>query len=545
MTDTAVHAELTADVAVRRALPAQPSIAIEARSGGSETMALLTCPGTAGTAPLVDLISEASTRPIRSVPKRAALSGGAGTYVGRPRGLSGAFRVGLIIVATGVAFGPAIRTNVLAIIDGSPTAYLLLLPFWALIIMYSVVHDPSRREINDTEFDMILTVLIMGVAGFSSTLALPRIPAAAAFWHAELVLPMIWILGLSVSLFGVRRVFRAYPAWLFVAACFPPNFLIAGSAFGGSTVAFGLLTVVFAVSAITIALRRSKLKWFMAPILLAAGSVGVLALHGAQPAVVYLLPAGVLTLIGALAVRTSHQLIQLTLPQLSPAFVIVALLSTVLMVFVAPVPTPYLAASDLARVKPDWVKSLSGANVKVSGPTVYDWGPRVLGEGGSAQRFRLEHNGLTAYLDVFSTRDLGRFASTRLGVWYGAAPPAHAEEVFSGSDSVIEKFTTLDNRMGTIKSPDDPVWAARGWYWRCGNGNQTVYQSVYLITSRLETAPNTVPTPEAPSPVSTVIQPMAFIIRAESRAPDIPPYRSKELTGLARLIVSTAGGLHS
>lgn len=501
--------------------------------------------GSAEVAPFIGLESEALTQPLSRMPELTAAQETAGTYVGRPRGLSGAFRVSLITVSTAIAFAPAIATNVRTIMDGSPTAYLLLAPFWALTVAYSVVYQPRRREINDAEFDMILTVLIVTVAGFSSNLALPRIPAAAAFWHAELVLPMIWILGLSIASFGVRRAFRAYPAWLFVAACFPPTFLIVGGVLGGSTVEFGLLTVGYAVAAITIALRRSKLKWYMPPILLTAGSVGVFALEGAHPALVYLVPAGVLTLIGTLLVRTTHQPFRLPLPPLSLAFVTAAVLATVLAVFVAPRPAPYIAASDLIRVQPDWLSNLAKADIKVSGPTTYDWGPRVLGEGGSAQRFRLEHDGMVAYLDVFSTRDLGRFASTRVGVWYEAAPPAQVEGDFRSSASGIKTFTTLDNRMGTIKSPDDPVWAARGWYWRYGAGSNTVYQSVYLVTSRVDAAPDTVPTPEPPGYVSTVILPIAWIMRAESKAVDIAPYPSAELTDLARRIAATASGPRS
>lgn len=507
---------------------------------GTEVTVPLPARGSAEVAPLVGLDSEALTQPIRLVPQRTDGPETAGTYVRRSRGITGAFRVALITGSTAVAFAPAIWTNIRTILDGSPTAYLLLAPFWALIVAYLVVYEPSRREINDAEFDMILTVVIMSVAGFSANLALPRIPAAAAFWHAELVLPMIWIFGLSIASFGVRRAFRAYPAWLFVAACFPPNFLILGGLLGGSTVGYGLLTVGYAVAAVTIALRRSTRKWFVPPILLVGGGIGVFALEGAHPALVYLIPAGVVTILGAFSVRTSHQPFRLTLPPRSMAFVVVTVLATVLTVFVAPRPAPYIDASDLVRVQPDWVNTLQSADIKVSGPTTYAWGPRVLGDGGSAQRFRLEHDGTVAYLDVFSTRDLGRFASTRIGVWYGAAPPAHIEETFRSRASGIQAYTSLDNRMGTIKSPDDPIWAARGWYWRYGEGPSTVYQSMYLVTSRDAKAPDTVPTPEPPGYLETVVLPIAWLIRAEAKAPDIPPYLSTELTDLARQITATA-----
>jgi len=507
---------------------------------GTDVTVPLPARGSAEVAPLIGLESDVLTQPIRLVPERTDRPETAGTYVRRSRGISAAFRVTLITASTAIAFAPAIWTNIRTILDGSPTAYLLLAPFWALIVAYLVVYEPRHREINDAEFDMILTVVIMCVAGFSSNLALPRIPAAAAFWHGELVLPMIWIFGLSIASFGVRRAFRAYPAWLFVAACFPPNFLVIGGVLGGSTVAFGLLTVGYAVAAITIALRRSNRKWFVPPILLVGGGVGVLALEGAQPVMVYLIPAGVVTVLGALSVRTSHQPFRLTLPPRSLSFVVATVLATVLTVFVAPRPAQYIEASDLVRVQPDWVNSLQSADIKVSAPTTFGWGPRVLGDGGSAQRFRLEHDGMVAYLDVFSSRDLGRFASTRVGVWYGAAPPAHIEQIFRSRASGIQDFTTLDNRMGTIKSPDDPIWAARGWYWRYGQGPDTVYQSVYLVTSRAVKAPDTVPTPEPPGYVNTVVLPIAWLIRAEAKAPDIPPYLSTELTDLARQITTTA-----
>ncbi|MGE2689230.1 hypothetical protein [Mycolicibacterium pulveris] len=459
--------------------------------------------------------------------------------------MSIALRLGLIAISTAIAFAPAIWVNVRTILDGSPTAYLLLAPFWALTVAYSMGYAPRGREINDAEFDMILVVLIIGVAGWCTSLAVPRIPAAAAYWHADLILPMIWILGLSIASFGVRRAFRAYPAWLFVAACFPPNFLLFGGHLGGSTIAFGLLTVGYAVAAITIALRHSKLKWFMPPVLLTVGSVLVFAIQSADPTVVYLVPAGLLTLSGFWLVRSSHQPFALALPSRSLAFVAVAVLATLLTTFTAPRPAPYLAASDLIRVESDWLSSLEHGGIEVTGHTTYDWGARVLGTDGSAQRFRLEHDGIVAYLDVFSTRELGRFASLRAGIWYGAAPPAHVEGIFRSDGSEIQSYTTLDSRLATTKSPDDPVWAAKGWYWRHGEGNDTVYQSMYLVTSRVLRTPDTVPTPSPPAYVSTVVEPIGWLIRADSQAPDIPPYHNAELTDLARLIASEARAPHS
>ncbi len=107
------------------------------------------------------------------------------------------------------------------------------------MIAFGLDVSSRGREIGDGEFDRILVVVVGGALGLTAALVIPRIPAVAAFWHADLIPLLIWVFAASIVVFGIRRVVRDYLIWLFLLTCFPPNYLLMGQVLGGTTVAFG------------------------------------------------------------------------------------------------------------------------------------------------------------------------------------------------------------------------------------------------------------------------------------------------------------------
>nr|WP_064571906.1 hypothetical protein [Gordonia sp. LAM0048] len=173
-----------------------------------------------------------------------------------PREMSMGVRYASTMGAGMLAFAPAIAAEFDALRQGSPTAYLLFVPLWCLMIAFGLDVSSRGREIGDGEFDRILVVVVGGALGLTAALVIPRVPAVAAFWHADLIPLLIWVFAASIVVFGIRRVVRDYLVWLFLVTCFPPNYLLMGQLLGGSTVAFGLLSVAVALVVTFMSLRR-------------------------------------------------------------------------------------------------------------------------------------------------------------------------------------------------------------------------------------------------------------------------------------------------
>jgi hypothetical protein len=172
---------------------------------------------------------------------------------------------------------------------------------------------------------------------------------------------------------------------------------------------------------------------------------------------------------------------------------------------------------------------------------VYPWGPDVMGAQGSVVRHRLRDGNLTAFLDVFTTRDLGRLFDYCCGVWYATAPPADLIERFATSGSQITQLMRLNNQSSLLTGPNDSSWAARGWYWRVhSESSATTYQSVYLLASRDPGAADRVIEPAAPSLISAVIRPWVWLIQDRRSGPPARRTDDGGLTATASRIITTA-----
>ncbi|AFR47684.1 hypothetical protein KTR9_1041 [Gordonia sp. KTR9] len=373
----------------------------------------------------------------------------------RPREVSIVVRYVSIVGAAMLAFAPAISANVTALAEGSPTAYLLFIPVWGLMIALGLDTTPRGREIGDGEFDRILVVVIGGGLGLTAALVVPRIPAVAAFWHADLLPLLIWVFAASIVIFGIRRVVRDYLVWAFLLVCFPPNFLLLGQAFGGSTTAFAVLTVGLGLVVSYMSLRRRPrvaVATTGAAALVGLGLVWVLA---GAPALAFTVPAAAMTAI-AIIVRVRSGGVGTT-PAALPKQSIVTLASGWLVALVILGLTPHAPNSPEPVASPpigeDWLGQMRMLGIGITEPQVFDWGPRVMGSGGDVRRYRITAGVTgpqtrplsTAYLDVYSTTDLGRFSSYRRGLWYETVPPATIDATPASADGRHTRIGSIAN----------------------------------------------------------------------------------------------------
>lgn len=464
----------------------------------------------------------------------------------RPRHLPWWFRVTVIIATCFLIFWPYIWPNITVVIEGSPVAYLLLVPVWALTITLTTDHTPEPREVQDADVDRILAVVLIVVGLVTSEMILPRLAAVAIIWRAHLFGLTVWLLAGSLWAFGLRWVVRDRPMWFFIFSCFPPIFLLAGQTLGGSVVVYGSLTAFYGAVAMFIALRKQTVKWFVAPTFWLAGTMGTIALRHGPTVVAYLAPSAVLTAVTLVLFIRGWSPPNRPLPPRSALAPVVAVAVAFALSHAPHHQLPYTHSANLPRVAPDWPTSLGETGLQVSGPRQFDWGPRLMGGGGSVVRYRLTSSDWVGYLDVFSTREYGRLTDFCCGIWYATAPPTDVHVRVGGPPGRITTLGELSNESTVILRSGDPSWIARHWVWRLQDGNETMYQSLYLLTSANAGGIRNVATPRPPNFRTAVLRPFVWLVQdRHATPPPIPPEVPARLTETAWSIVDTAtGGPH-
>lgn len=440
-----------------------------------------------------------------------------------PREVSMGARYASTIGAGMLAFAPAIAAEFDALRQGSPTAYLLFVPLWCLMIAFGLDVSSRGREIGDGEFDRILVVVVGGALGLAAALVIPRVPAVAAFWHADLIPLLIWVFAASIVIFGIRRVVRDYLIWLFLLTCFPPNFLLLGEAFGGSTVVFGLLSVALASVVTYMALRRHPRVGAATAVM--SGALGVVLLLVLQhaPVLAYTVPTAAVTAV-AILVRLRFGRsgsARAGLPKQS----VITLASAWLVALVILALTPLAPDSPKPVVSPpigeDWLSQLRTLGLGITEPQVFDWGPRVMGSDGDVRRYRVT-TGMTdpgtnplstAYLDVYSTTDLGRFTNYRRGLWYETVPPAAITSTPVSAGGHTTRLGNIANTPEAVRTSADALWTGRFWAWRVPTAAGERYVAVYLMAARDQSRPSELVEPQLPSYSSTVVEPIGWLIR--------------------------------
>ncbi|WP_439031887.1 hypothetical protein [Gordonia terrae] len=170
-------------------------------------------------------------------------------------------------------------------------------------------------------------------------------------------------------------------------------------------------------------------------------------------------------------------------------------------------------------VADNWLTQMRTLGIGISEPRVFDWGPRAMGPDGDVRRYRITppwsaatKNPVTAaYLDVYSTRDRGRFTDYRRGLWYETVPPAVIADFPTAAGDLHTQIGTIVNTEA-VHTSDDALWTGRFWGWRTSATNGDRYLAFYLVAARDQTRPQDVPEPRPPTHRPTVVEPAGWLI---------------------------------
>lgn len=477
----------------------------------------------------------ARTAPSTSV--RAALT--------RKRAIAVHWRLSYLAVLAVLLFYPVFRFDFYDAVEGSPTAYLLLLPLWIGMISYGVHRNLPATIIDDAELNWIVTVSLVGLSAVCAAFVVPELTTKAPLWHAELI-PVFCIVGACGAVeFGVRRVARSWPVAAFVVLCFPVIVVLVTAVLGGTSVAYGMVALALGCVALAMALRGSGTGPLTVTAAFVCGALAVLLLRDAPPLVPMLVPAAVAptaALAAVLVLRRPDGPVENDLPTRSVGSLAVAAVLALSLLLVLPPAPKLVRIGDLTVVQADWLEQFAAdQRASVRTEQTFEFAPRYLGDGSSAVRYRVESAGATAFVDVFTSARLGPLTNFRAMAWY---PGTAGTRIDAGSVQLAPSVTAAVsyNDASAAETPSDPVWVGVGFRWRVDDGHRGLYQHVRVLVSQRGDAPGQVPTPAAPSVSTLFLEPLVATLRRAPTAETTPDAVIGRATDTARAIVDSASG---
>ncbi|WP_216695128.1 hypothetical protein [Dietzia psychralcaliphila] len=149
-------------------------------------------------------------------------------------GIDHVARWALLVVLVGAGFWRSWVRIAGEVTAGSGSEVLLAAPVGAVLTAVAF-HLRRRPElpIHDRQSDKIAGTIILTIGLMIQWLVLPRYTGSYVLLHLDFVAAWLFLLGGSVFLFGTRRTFRYWPAWLLLTVATPGALRLLVFALGG------------------------------------------------------------------------------------------------------------------------------------------------------------------------------------------------------------------------------------------------------------------------------------------------------------------------
>ncbi|MDJ0394073.1 hypothetical protein QMK17_12115 [Rhodococcus sp. G-MC3] len=163
-----------------------------------------------------------------------------------------------------VAFYPTWVRLVDEAADGAITTYIFVLPFLAAVAAQGIARRRSGElPIHDRQTDIIVGGLVLLTAFAIKALWLPRYADQYELVHLDVLAGLVFFLGGTILLFGLRPVGRFWSVWLLLLSLSPLLYRMAAITVGGSRFAYGAVLVVLAGAAGAIAVGRTRRRGWL------------------------------------------------------------------------------------------------------------------------------------------------------------------------------------------------------------------------------------------------------------------------------------------
>ncbi|QIS03214.1 hypothetical protein F5X71_13645 [Nocardia brasiliensis] len=191
----------------------------------------------------------------------------------------------LIGLATVAAFWFTWAELVQDIRQGSYLGYIYVLPVLAAFAAIGIaLRRGPELPIHDRQTDIIVGLIGLGMSAAVLGLLVPRYRYQYELLHLDVLAAWLFLISGCVLLFGLRPVFRFWPAWLLLLAAFPPLYALLMVTFGGGRVAAGFVMVLLAAFGTGIGAARTRARAAVAVLgVVVLGAVLLLVLRGWFP----------------------------------------------------------------------------------------------------------------------------------------------------------------------------------------------------------------------------------------------------------------------
>ncbi|UGT41073.1 exosortase/archaeosortase family protein [Nocardia yamanashiensis] len=196
------------------------------------------------------------------------------------------FRLVLVVALTGAAFWNLWAELVEDIGQGSDIGYFFALPVLAAFAATGMaLRRGPELPIYDRQTDIIAGLLGLVCTGALIGLLVLRYRYEYEIWHLDLLAAPLFLMSVSILLFGLRPVFRFWPVWLLVLLCVTPMpYRLAVALAGGSYVAKGAVLLVPAAVAAAIGAGRTRGRALAGGVIaLVTGALTLFVLWGWYP----------------------------------------------------------------------------------------------------------------------------------------------------------------------------------------------------------------------------------------------------------------------
>lgn len=165
----------------------------------------------------------------------------------------------VLVVCVGIATYPTGERLVQEAADGAITSYIFVLPFLAAVAAQGIARRRAGElPIHDRQTDIIVGGLALLAAVAIKALWVPRYVEQYQLSHLDVLAGLVFFLGATILLFGLRPVGRFWSVWLLLLALSPLTYRMVAIAAGGSRFAYGAVLVLLAGLAGAIAVGRTR-----------------------------------------------------------------------------------------------------------------------------------------------------------------------------------------------------------------------------------------------------------------------------------------------
>lgn len=170
-------------------------------------------------------------------------------------------RWSVLVVCVVIGFAPTWIRLAQEAAEGAITTYIFVLPFLAAVAAQGIARRRTGElPIHDRQTDIIVGGLALLIAAAIKALWLPRYADQYELSHLDVLSGLVFFLGATILLFGLRPVGRFWSVWLLLIALSPLLYRMAAITVGGSRFAYGAVLVVLAGAAGAIAVGRTRTR---------------------------------------------------------------------------------------------------------------------------------------------------------------------------------------------------------------------------------------------------------------------------------------------